>query len=301
MHRPLAVSPMLVLLARRAYASVLPRLGDSAENDPWLGMRDTVEALMESGASRVPARWVDKWPPASQQAFWAHRASPSWKQAGEPRLSLEVSDLVAVANGAKRVSTKDVLTKARFGIPDTEALPEVKVVGLPVAPLSGGWEAGDLERLEAAKEAGLEVWAEIDAQADTWAAWGQGHWEALHRLGVATWFHAPNQEGWPGYAAFLEKITGPWARAETTEQWAWPLCDLLQFSMEDVLLYGNPFRREAGPWPWEGRCRHPDWLRLRKGIWGAVQTALGGDGALEEILVASVLADRGVLVCSKKA
>lgn len=298
---------MLLLLARRAYAKVLPKLGSGASSDPWCGLGLLVEKTVGEGPERSPMGWLDRWPSVARQHFLAASVSGLLRQSKDARALPDMASLVAHANEGRKHATAwgkwGEPALVIFGVTagDEQSLavsssPPARVLGVCAPPTEEGFSKDVLATLAKAKGLDLEVWAEIPAESACWQAWGTLQWDLLQRMGVATWFQPPNQEGWPLYSAFLEKAIQAWVRAPRADQWAWPLADLLEQGMEDLMIYGKPAHRDTAPWPWEGRCKNPDWFRLRKQVWAAAQSALGGEGALEEIVLASVLADAGLLV-----
>lgn len=309
MHRPLSTNPLLCLLARRAYAAAMPRLGPGVSADPWCGLGVLAGRVIGEGAERTPATWASRWPAAAREGLAAARRHSSWSDLSE-RTAPPMEALVVQAHETRRQptpwgqwkATGPVLfgvEPASGGVAPVVGLPDdVRTVGVVACPVPAGFDEGVLECLERSKAQGKETWVEVPADPVAWRQWGAVHWELCHRLGVSVWFQAPNQEGWAGYAAFLETAMAGWVRHPRWEQWVWPAADLLQQGMEDTMVYGKPGHREAAPWPWEGRCKNPDWLRLRKHLWASAESALGGDGALEEIAMASILADAGLLVSS---
>lgn len=298
---------MLLLLARRAYAKVLPRLGAGATADPWCGLSLLVERIVGDGPGRTPMGWLDKWSVPAVQAFAIAAESPLLQASRQCRQLPDVASLVGSANeGRKHLTSWGVWASnepAVFGVGAVDdatlarsPAPASQVVGVLASPTEEGFSRDVLATLNKAKGLGLEAWAEVPAESSDWDNWGPVQWSVLHRLGVACWFQPPNQEKWPLYAAFLERIVQGWVRNPAVDQWAWPICDLLGLAMEDMILYGKPAHRDMAPWQWEGRCKNPDWCRVRKQLWSAAEMALGGEGALEEILVASILADAKLLV-----
>lgn len=298
---------MLLLLARRAYAKVLPKLGSGASSDPWCGLGLLVEKTIGEGPDRSPMGWLDQWPSVARQHFLAASISALLRQSKEARVLPEMASLVAQANEGRKHATAwgkwSGPAPVIFGVVagDEQALsssgpPPAPVVGICAPPIEEGFPKNVLATLSKAKGLDLEVWAEVPAETPSWESWGALQWDLLQRMGVAAWFQSPNQEGWSAYSAFLEKAVQAWVRNPRADQWVWPLADLIEQGMEDLMIYGKPAHRDTAPWPWEGRCKNPDWFRLRKQVWAAAQSALGGEGALEEILLASVLADAGLLV-----
>ena len=307
MHRPLSTNPLVALLARKAFAHALPRLGPGAGVDPWCGLGLIASQAVGEGRDRTPGTWVKGWPEAARKGLAKARVSSAWQQAKQPRVLPSIAELVVVANEGRKRSTAwgdwESMGPALFGVTPAESLHEetffpasMKVIGIVAEPVGKEFSKETLWSLEKAKAAGKEVWAEVPDTLESWGSWSENHWLLLHRLGVAVWFRPPNQEGWAAYAAFLDQQVAGWVKSPHTEQWAWPMADLLGQAMEDLIVYGKPTHKEAAPWAWEGRCKNPDWLKLRKQLWATSQSALGGSGALEEILVGAILADAGLLV-----
>lgn len=309
MPRPLATHPLLQLLAWRAYAKVKPKLGQAGA-DPWCGLGLAVSrASCGEENDRTPRAWQTRWPEPTRSAFWEAHRSPAWALAEQAKEGPDFAELVTQAHEHRRFDAAwghwDAAgdRSCAFGWRPAAAPvllmdpppSTLKTVGLVARWDNGSLSAATLTALEQARSWGLETWLEIPSDPAAWEGWQAQHWLLAQRLGVALWFHAPPQDAWPAYGLFLERQAALLARTVGLEQWAWPLADLLQQGMEETCVYGKPGHREGGPWPWEGRCKHPDWSRTRRQVWAAAQLALGGEGALEEILVATTLAHERLL------
>lgn len=293
MQRPLCVSPMLVLLALRAHATVAASLGEGAAADPWCGLSAVLPRAVGEGAGRVPARWLSRWPAAAVQDFWNATGSSLLAHAYQPGKHPGMEALIRAVNAGRRRPTAWneasgsidmglVPVEAPAGVPDC-----LEVGGLvfnPAAP--DGREQALLEALASSK---AEAWWVVPPSREAWGALGPEALRLVHRLGVSLWLDAPAQGEWGDYLGSLARLSQALARMPGWDQWVWPLCDLIQQSFQDVILHGRPGHGSTGPWAWEGRCRHPDWQKTRVAAWSAMEQALGGEGALDEILVASVL------------
>ncbi len=258
-----------------------------------------MERAIGEGSERTPLKWVARWPLAVQEGFWK-AVSRRWPQ--HSGYSMEA--LLKLSNDGRKKPLPwgqwEPEASARFAVlPVDSPLPPpdaLLLVGLVPELDDHGLSTATLSCIEKAKENGLDVWLDVPSTPDLWDRWGVQHWRQCHRLGVAVWFQPPVQERWNDYVGFLEKQAARLVRQTDWEQWVWPVCDLLEYSMEDVLVYGKPVHRSGLPWKWEGRCKTPDWLKARRQIWEASSNALGGPGALDEVLVASVLANDQLLL-----
>jgi len=286
---------MLHLLAFRARAALA---GSTA--DPWAGTRLAMERAVGDGRERTPARWMERWPAVAQENFWRSHER-KWPITSDLPLPHQL------AAGFHQARKKPVVWGA-WGheettwlgvtpIADPGPLPRsARVVGIVASLGPGGLDKKTLQCIEAAKDQGCQVWLLIPADPVVWSAWEGEHWRQCHRLGVALWLEAPAQDYWSDYVAFLGRATAHVVRQSDWEQWVFPVCDLLEFSFEDLIVYGTPVKRNGLPWAWEGRCKSPDWSRVRHQVWDAASLAGGGAGSLEEVLVATVLAKEELLL-----
>lgn len=285
---PITCSPMLHLLALRASAV----LGSHRE-DAWAGSFLAMERAIGEGSERRPGKWLQRWPVGAQAAFWK-AASRSW--AVEDGISMEAIRSAACTPPKEVMWGDQLVDPIHFGVKPV-ASPErlaqtVQVVGVMPTALAAGWSLETLSCLEMAKAQQLGTW--LDA-VETGVEWTGVHWQQCHRLGVAAWLRAPTTGSWGRYAEFLGRQVAWLVRQPEWEQWVWPISDLLEASFEDVLLYGKPYHRSILPCR-GGAGRASNWAMVRKQVWESATSALGGPGALEEVLVASVLANTRLLL-----
>lgn len=290
---PIACSPMLHLLALRA-RSVL----GVARGDAWAGTFLAMERAVGEGSERLPYRWMDRWPVPVRESFW-QAAGKAWAQG----VDLPLDQLRAAADTKKPTSPWGQWNgeaEVQFGVAPipTPLAPPRSLKGVGVVPeiTPDGFALSTLACLEAAKESGLAVWLDVPGNAAMWQQWGPALWHQNHRVGVATWLHPPEHDKWADYAEFLAQQAAVLVRQSGWEQWVWPVCDLLEYSLEDVLLYGKPIHRSGVPWKGDGRNKAAEWTKVRRRVWDSASAALGGAGALEEVLVATVLAKEQLLL-----
>lgn len=308
MIRPQSISPLLVLLVQRAHRSVRGRLGVAVDADPWCGMGLLVAQVPDG--DRSPRDWVRGWRAAARESYSAALNSPL-VQAGKressfldplllPSRDVGVGRPMVTWESLAHGQTSD---DVRFGVKASPKVQEwpagLKTVGVVMEYGPGGFELQELDALLSARDHGIQAWAELPGEPEAWSAWSDGCWGAVDKVGAAVWAHPPVQDHWNDYGAFLERAILRWCQDGNWEQWMWPAADLLQQAIEEAMLNGTPSKKEAGPWPaFPGRCRHPDWGRLRRQLWAATQRACGGAGALEDVIVGIVLADRGLVKTS---
>ena len=297
MQRPLCVSPMLVLLAARAHARVAGSLGMDVAADPWCGLSSVLPRTVSEGAGRTPSTWLSRWPAGAAQAFWSATRSPLIREAFRSTDHPGMEALVHAVNAARRRPTvwgdwPNPPCEVDMGLaPSPHAaacLPDnLRVGGLVVDP--GSMDAPAKSLLEALACSHAEAWWVAPPSRGGWHGLDPKALQLIHRLGVSLWLDAPVQGEWMDYQACMVRLAQNLARMQGWDQWVWPVCDLIEQSFEDVIATGRPASRQEGPWAWEGRCRNPDWRKTRAALWAAVEQALGGEGSLDEILVASVL------------
>ena len=282
---------MLSLLALRAFARVRDRLG-GVGTDRWNGARMAAERAMGDGPDRTPMQWCRKWPEPSWLAFVESHRSDLLNQEDVDPMGPGPAEVTEIALG--HVTNSGV----RFGVqrgpsPDEGGL---RVVGVTAPPNSDGWPPEIAHLLLQWRQTSAQVWCEIPGEPSAWRALSEIHPVWMHRLGVSLWLHPPQEASdWSAYAAMLEEQVSFFARDERWEQWVWPLCDLVQQCLEDVLTHGRPIHRKVLPWRSTPVGRSADWSKVRERVWDALEKTLGGAGAPEEILVACVLAQNGLL------
>jgi len=286
---PITCSPMLYLLALRASAV----LGTRRE-DAWAGSFLAMERAIGEGSERRPEKWLQRWPAAAQAAFWK-AANRSWDVEDGVTMDAIRSAASVLPKGA--AWGEGVVAPIQFGVTPV-AFPKplaetVRVIGVVPEALPAGWSDETLACLEMAKSQRIVTW--VDA-VDTGLEWTGAHWQQCHRLGVAAWLRAPASGSWGRYGEFLAQQVAWLVRQPEWEQWVWPLSELLEACFEDVLLYGKPHHRSISPSRGEGAARASHWTSVRKQVWESATSALGGAGALEEVLVASVLANSRLLL-----
>ena len=292
MPAPIVCSPLLHLLALRAAAVLGPSRGDA-----WAGTFLAMERAIGEGSERAPVKWMVRWPAAVQEGFW-QAAARSWP----PHAAVPVEALVA---GMSRRPARAWGQWAMEGPADFGLLPiaspgplpaSIHAVGVVPRLEKEGFSAETLACVEAAKEQGVTVWLDVPPSPEEWAKWTPAHWKQSHRIGAATWLRPPAHEAWGDYSEFMAAQTAYLVRQPGWEQWSWPICNLLEYALEDVLIYGKPNHRTGLPWKSDGRGKASDWLRLRKQLWESASAGMGGAGTLEEVLVATVLAKDHLLL-----
>lgn len=311
MARNLLCPPILQLLALRAYASVKDRLGPNAASDPWCGMGLVVARAVADGPDRTPASWQKPWNSGSVYEFWTAYQSALLRTSSMPSRRPPMDRVLKAAHQSRSApvlfgswSSKSKST-ILFGVRPFEVGPGESFAPLPSSLQSIGVSVdsslvkasgGTLALLEHLKHEDVDVWVEIPGSEEAWRDWKGDSWRLSHRLGAALWCHEPKAEAWSSYVRFLEEGLSGWLRSSDWGQWVWPSCDLLQRGMENILLYGNPCFQKAAPWGVAGCGRSSDWMKAQKALWSAAEVVLGGATAIDEILVATVLAEKRLLV-----
>lgn len=282
--KPSALSPLWALLCLRSVRAIQGRLMPSGRQDAW-GLMPGLR-LAHPDPDRPPSRWSETWHEAVRQRLDAVEAHPLLAiPTPHPRGPEPCEIATALASGD---ALPGVVWNALPASPCPPLASEAIGWRLPVPAPAVGWPADVLEQLLACRPASQQVWLIVPSEAEGWTWWSDSRFKDTLRWGASWWFEAPSTTaGWDAYGQTLSAVARRLLTQPEAEQWVWPIADILQQALEEIMRTGGLHSRTGAPWG--GGCAE-EWARLRRTLWTVAQECFGGGGALEDVTAGVVFA-----------
>jgi len=226
--------------------------------------------LAHPDPDRPPSRWSETWHEAVRQRLDAVEAHPLLAiPTPHPRGPEPCEIATALASGD---ALPGVVWNALPASPCPPLASEAIGWRLPVPAPAVGWPADVLEQLLACRPASQQVWLIVPSEAEGWTWWSDSRFKDTLRWGASWWFETPSTTaGWDAYGQTLSAVARRLFIQTEAEQWVWPIADILQQALEEIMRTGGLHSRTGAPWG--GGCAE-EWARLRRTLWMAGQTAV---------------------------